>query len=173
MTLKLETQKKLTLLIVCFLTLSHTVFSQSLKNVPTFDKYKVNGKFNGKPAPVILSSKQAQTYRTRITEGAKTGANFAGHFTLIGWGAGLGAFSFAVVDAKTGRIYFPPFDYIDASLYGVPNLEGKKNPQFRVDSKLLIFYGKKNGESQLGIYYYVFEKNRFRLIRFVKAQRGY
>jgi hypothetical protein len=173
MALKLETHKKLTLLIVCFLAFSHTVFSQSLKNVPTFDEYKVIGKFKGKPAPVILINKLARMYRTRITEGAKTGANFAGHFTVVGWGAGLGAFSFAVVDAKKGRIYFPPFDYIDASLYGIPNLDDGENPQFRVDSKLLIFYGKKNGESPLGIYYYVFEKNRFRLIRFVKAKRGY
>jgi hypothetical protein len=173
MSSKSVTTKKLTFLITCFLTFSYVVFSQSLKNVPTFEQYKVRTIFNGKPAPVILSNKQARMYRTRITEGAKAGVNFAGHFTVIGWGAGLGEFSFVVVDAKTGKIYFPQFDYIDASLYGVPNLEGNKDPQFRLDSKLLIFYGKKNGNSPLGIYYYVFERNRFRLVHFVKARTGH
>src|SRR5258708_1266359 len=56
----------------------------------------------GRPAPVLLDSKRARSYRTVLREGAKKGPNFAGHYTIVSWGAGLGVFSMAVVDAKTG-----------------------------------------------------------------------
>jgi hypothetical protein len=46
--------------------------------------------------------------RTRIRQGMKAGANFAGHLALIEIGCGTGCRFVPVVDVRTGRVYdFP------------------------------------------------------------------
>lgn len=154
------------------LLFASSVFAQETGELPRFENYKVRGKFEGIPAKPVLKTRRARLYKTRITEGAKSGPNFAGYFTVVGWGAGLGAFDFAVVDARNGKVCFPPFDYVDASFYGVPNLGDRKNPDFRADSKLFVFYGQKDGESPLGIYHYEFDQCRFRLVKFIRSKTG-
>jgi hypothetical protein len=44
-----------------------------------------------------------------LREGAKQGPNFAGHYTVVMWGCGSDCMEVAVVDAKTGHVYFVPF----------------------------------------------------------------
>lgn len=47
-------------------------------------------------------------YRSRIMAGAKAGANFAGHLTLVTIGCGAGCVFVPVVDVQTGRVFdFP------------------------------------------------------------------
>ncbi len=61
--------------------------------------------FTGTPAPVDFSTKpEARTFVSRITEGAKTGPNFNGHYTVIEWGCGTSCQTHAIVDASTGAI---------------------------------------------------------------------
>lgn len=148
-------------------------YSQGNHRLPKFADYAVKEKFAGKVAVPILNTNRAQMFRTRLREGAKLGPNFAGHYRLVGWGAGLGAFSLAVIDLKTGKVYFPPFERIDASLASEPDLKGD-NPQFQLNSKLLIFYGNISNPNfqPLGIRYYVLENGRFRLVRFIKSRTG-
>ena len=133
-------------------------------------------KFNGSPAEAKIIGKRARTYRTVITEGAKVGPNFAGHYSVVTWGAGMGNFSIAIVDSKDGRVLFMPFDSVGHAGYGL-NFDGRDemNPAFRTDSKLIVFSGCPGKEyegctdwDKEGVYIYTFEKERFKLLRFIK-----
>jgi hypothetical protein len=78
------------------------------------------------PARADLSSSSgSRYYRTRLREAARKGPNFAGHYTIVTWGCGSDCFDIAVVDARTGRVWFAPFT-------------GAHDLAFRLDSRLLI-----------------------------------
>ena len=142
------------------------------RRLPRSEDYPVpkGERFTGRPAPVALSSKRARMYRTVLREGAKGGPNFAGHYTIVTWGAGLATFSMAVVDARTGRVYFPPFEEVGASSHGLPVIDKGHNPAWRIDSKLFAFAGMPDWDERKGegLYLYTFDRGRFRLIRFVR-----
>lgn len=135
--------------------------------------------FSGTPAKPILSEKRAQNYRTLLREGAERGPNFAGHYTFVAWGAGMGNFSFAVIDAKTGKIYFAPFESVSRASFGLSfDDEPEANPAFRIESKLFAFCGCPGKEyegcsdwDKDGFYLYSFNNGRFKLVRFVKRER--
>lgn len=131
---------------------------------PRFEDFPVGeeGQFKGKPAPVKLTP-EARKYRTMIREGAREGPNFAGHYTIVEWGCGVGCVQFAIVDAKTGAVFMPAF-YV--ALPPVTEGETGEPPeplQYRPDSKLLIAGGSRNEKGE-GIYYYKWDKNRLTLI---------
>lgn len=134
--------------------------------------------FKGTPAPAKIIQQQAKTYRSVISDGAARGPNFAGHYTIVTWGAGMGSFSVAVVDARDGRVFFMPFESIGRAGYGLNfEGEGEMNPAFRLDSNLLAFSGCPGKEyegcsdwDKLGFYIYKFENERFTLLRFVKQE---
>lgn len=92
---------------------------------PPFESYPVSVAFRGKPAPVDLASaKLARRYRTVLRDGARSGPNFADHFTVVSWGCGTLCQAHAIVDARTGRVYMPI-----VTGYGL---------EFRRDSRLLV-----------------------------------
>lgn len=125
--------------------------------------------YKGNPAPVVLDSKGARLYRTALREGAQKGPNFAGHYTVVTWGAGLGVFSVAVIDARTGKVYLPPFREIENTGYGLPFVDKGNNPAWRIDSRLFAFIGHPDSNDKgMGMYVYLFERGRFRLLYFEK-----
>ena len=79
--------------------------SQSIAAAPNFAQYRVTQRYNGRPAPVNLNSPEARRFRTVLTNGARRGPNFAGHYTVVTWGCGTSCQSMAIVDARTGRVY--------------------------------------------------------------------
>ena len=93
---------------------------------PRFEDIPVSEKFRGKPARVDLSSHpRARRFRTVLREGAAEGPNFAGHFTVVTWHCGSDCQEVAVVNARTGRVYFAPFTT-------------SADSDFRLDSRLFI-----------------------------------
>lgn len=125
--------------------------------------------FKGRPARPVLNRKRARLYRTVLRKGAKEGPNFAGRFTIVTWGAGLGAFSIAVVDARNGTVHFPPFETVSNTAYGLPYIDKGDNPAWRMDSKLFAFVGRPDvGDKGMGLYVYLFDRGRFRLKYFEK-----
>jgi hypothetical protein len=86
----------------------------------TPEQFPVAVVFKGKPASPILKSKEALLFRTRIREGAKSGPNFAGHYTLISWGCGTSCQQYALVDAVNGHVFDLPFRYVSSQpAYGI------------------------------------------------------
>ncbi len=64
-----------------------------------------------------------------------------------------------VVDAKTGRVYFPPVEWMD-----IPDMEDAQSRGnfFRLDSKLLVITKSHyDMEHSYTAYYYLFDKTRF------------
>jgi hypothetical protein len=136
----------------------------SRAHTPRFEDMPVAEKFNGKPAPVKLSTAEARRYRTVIREGAREGPNFAGHYTIVTWGCGAGCVQFAIVDAKTGAVYSPRF-YVAARVHFDEETQQPDEPlQFRIGSKLLIVSGSPNEKNE-GIYYYSWDGKRLALIK--------
>jgi hypothetical protein len=130
---------------------------------PSFGALPAIDRFEGKPAPVKLLTPQARKYRTMLKDGAKDGPNFAGRYTVAQWGCGGGCVQFAIIDAKTGDVYFPPF-YV--SIVAGPDEKMDQIPeplQFKPDSKLLIVTGARN-EKGGAVYYYKWDNNRLALI---------
>jgi hypothetical protein len=130
---------------------------------PRFEDYPVREVFRGRPAPVVLDTRRARMYRTMLREGARTGPNFAGHYTFVLWGCGTGCAETAVVDARTGRVYFVPMEFTD-----ITDIEDARARErvFRLNSKLLVVTKSHyDMEHTYTAYYYLFDHNRFRLLR--------
>lgn len=113
-----------------------------------------------------------------LCNGASKGPDFAGHYTVVVWGCGADSFSLAVVDARNGKVYFPPFRCITlAGGYDALLIEGKEvdNPAYRKDSALLIFAGVEDTPSanprNRSVQFWLFQDNRFRLVHSIPAPR--
>jgi hypothetical protein len=103
-----------------------------------FDEFPATNIFRGKPAePELKNNPQARQYRTQLRTQTANGANFAGHFRLVSWGCGNACKSFAIVDCKSGRVYFKK---------DLPQVKARPSEaavafDFRIDSKLVIVRG--------------------------------
>jgi hypothetical protein len=138
---------------------------------PRFEDFSVSLRFRGKPAQVDLSSHpKARMFRAKLRDGAKEGPNFAGHYTVVRWHCGTECQAVAVVDAKTGHVYFAPFSTSEGS-------------EFRIDSSLFIAnrpeaIKRRKQDSHtdpewcLDTDYYKWEDNRFVLIYPKKLSGG-
>ena len=70
-----------------------------------FRRHPASKIYAGPPAPVILETDAlAKQFRTRLTEGAKSGPNFAGAYTIVEWGCGTNCQQIAIINARTGRV---------------------------------------------------------------------
>ena len=131
------------------------------KRAPRFEDYPVREVYRGPVAPVRLDSRKARMFRTRLREDSRTGPNFAGHYTVVVWGCGTGCAQMGVVDAKAGRVYFPPLEYTD-----IPDMENESTRGFRLDSRLLVLTRNHyDGRGSYTAFYYLFDNGRFRLLR--------
>jgi hypothetical protein len=71
--------------------------------LPAFEDYPSVATFNAAPAPVqVESARYGRMFRTRLRNGAQTGPNFAGAFTVVVWGCGSSCQIVAIIDATTG-----------------------------------------------------------------------
>ena len=117
---------------------------------PAFKDYPVGEVFRGTPAEPVLSTRRARDFRTQLRNETKSGANFAGHYTLARWGCGAGCVTVAVVDALSGRVWFAPFTVEDGWKDG--HVICDHSTDFRVDSELFVASGKVNG--RFGTHYF-------------------
>jgi len=143
------------------------------KRWPRFEDYPVKNHYAGRPAPAQISSSRARLFRTAIRTGAKEGPNFAGHYTIVRWGCGSDCRQFAIVDARTGAVYFPhQLTQIDSGPWvGDDPLASEETMQFNERSQLLIAVGRRytaDHDRGVGKYYYVWRNNRLNLIASVR-----
>jgi hypothetical protein len=76
----------------------------------SFEKYKIEKHSVTKKAKINFSSNPtAKTFRTRISEGYKSGnVDFGGYYITIIWGCGAGCISGSMVDIRDGKVYDLP-----------------------------------------------------------------
>jgi hypothetical protein len=128
-----------------------------------FEDFRVSETFKGKTASVKVSSSRARMFRTMLRTNAEEGVNFAGHYIVATWGCGSDCHSLAIIDARTGNVYFTPSVlWVGGQLY-----QEEDRLQFRKDSRLLIVAGARNDEGS-GRYFYVWRNNQLKFIRAVR-----
>jgi hypothetical protein len=152
------------LLLVTLLSCPATAARPGQGKLPTFKDLPVSQRYKGRPAPVRLVTRQARMYRTVLREGAKHGPNFAGRYTIVTWGCGTSCIEFAIIDARTGNVYFPSFYVAFGSGLKQERLQRSEEPlQFHTNSRLVIVTGSRNERGE-GRYFYRWDGNHLRLV---------
>lgn len=156
---------------------------------PRFEDYPAVDAFAGTPAAPKLTTPAARLYRTRIREGVEKGwgvyrdgkeqnapgPNFSGDMFVVEWGAGAPGLMMAMVDARTGDVYYPPISHLGVGTanFGLPLLSVgwavPRNPdvQFRVSSRLMIIRAtpKQTLPSPSYTYYFLWKDHAWTLLR--------
>lgn len=73
--------------------------------------YPADRMFTGKPVLPDFNGRDrwAREYRTRLNEGARAGANFAGHYAVVEIGCGTSCSFAYVIDVEDGRVFEFPY----------------------------------------------------------------
>lgn len=143
------------------------VFSQG--KIPQFKDYAVSETFTGKNAPMVIT-KNNRDFRTRLKEAAKRKPDFAGRYVVAIWGCGTACVAGALVDAKTGKVYFLPG--------AIHDFEGDENLDpvvYRLNSRLIIFSGmidQENGGDGWSSHYYEFKNGKFIHIKTIQRKQN-
>jgi hypothetical protein len=96
--------RALLLVLVTTATVIGQAGSQESHSYP-FARFPVHRLYRGKPAQPKLTTPTQREFRTVLRNGAKKGPNFAGQFTVVEWGCGSNCVVFAVIDARTGKVF--------------------------------------------------------------------
>lgn len=125
--------------------------------VPQFDNFPAPA-WHGKVAATTIQSEQDHRFAARLRELSGKKPNFAGHYALSNWGCGASCTMTVAVDARTGETVWLPFTVC------CWDVDIDQPIEFRRNSKLVIVHGSRN-ETGNGTYYYLFDQNRFTLLR--------
>ena len=134
----------------------------STADPPRLQDYPVTDIFRGRPADPVLSTKDARMFRTQLRRQAALGPNFAGHYTLALWGCGAGCANGAVIDARSGHVWFVPFSFEDVWEDGY--IVCSHGSDFEIASDLLIVQGRVNPGGTSGRHYFRWRNGRFTLV---------
>ena len=150
-------------------------FPVAAQKRPRFEDFRVKV-WRGKAAPLNLQSHPlARKYRTLIRQQMRdVGVNFAGRYTVASVGCGTGCSITAIVDARTGKAYFPKQLSAWTGIVGDYEPPEDEDPwTYHSTSRLLRALGRENigGISEerygpSGIYYYEWKNNRLRTVKF-------
>ncbi|WP_052732269.1 hypothetical protein [Hymenobacter terrenus] len=134
---------------------------------PQFSNYPVAERYHGRQAaPKLVRGTAAWLFRTRIREAAQGKPNFAGHYIAATWGCGAECLSSAIIDVKTGTVYFN--DVSTCCWFSAPAAtptEDFEPIRFRLNSRLIIFTGLLGEAGRNGAHYFRFEHGRLIAIR--------
>jgi len=169
---KLPLMKRIVFLAVVSLALLVTAAAQKT-SVPTFNQFPARVEKATAKSIDFKNSDGAWAFRTRLTEALRRGVNFAGRYIVAGWGCGTGCISGGIIDARTGRVYFP--EQLGAMGTGT-TADGEyvdEPVRYRKNSRMLVISGvpathtEGRDELPMGDYYYEWKNNRLRLVRSV------
>lgn len=149
---------------ICALLVAGSAGLAQHKNArPDFKDYAVEQVYTGAPAAPKLTPNW-RSFRTRIREGAKSPVEFAGHYTVPGWGCGAGCSMFVVVDSITGTVY-DGLSVAEPTLDWIEKHPDYKRMEFHSQSRLMRINGCP-GETNCGFYdYEMVEGKGLKLIR--------
>jgi hypothetical protein len=155
--------------VVFLLTASTVVFPQS---TPRFASYPAKVEKARVKKIDFGRNRDALSFRTRLSRGLREGVNFAGHYVLVGWGCGTGCISGAIIDGRTGNVFWP--EQFNALAVGYSDGEYADKPvEYRKNSRLLIIRGIPGQASDdapqkpAGDYYYEWRNHRLRQVAYV------
>lgn len=130
---------------------------------PAFAQYPAGAPYRGASvAPRLVPGTAAWHFRTRIRAAARQPANFAGHYVLASWGCGAECLSFALIDCKTGVVYFDT-PTVCCWGTGVPN--DFEPVRGRLNSRLLVLTGLLDEAGPSGTHYFGFSHGQLSPVR--------
>lgn len=141
-------------------------------DAPRFEAYATDAVYAGPVAvPDTEAHPRSRVFRTAIRADAARGVDFAGHYTLVSWGCGSGCSGYAIVDARSGRVFHADalgvVDHLNVAHDEFASL-GRELVDYRADSRLLVVIGGIDEDpARRGISYFVWEDERLQRIRFV------
>ncbi|MGB7759413.1 MAG: hypothetical protein WBL61_06260 [Bryobacteraceae bacterium] len=162
--------------------------------LPRFEDNPASEIYAGTLATPKLATPLEQTYADQIRDGVEIGSgidrdgkvqkgpNFGGDLIVIQWSCGAPCLRMAVVDARSGDVYYPPISKngIGARSFDLPLLmigdSVSQNPEvrFRPDSNLMIIKATPNwwssGRHPSFTYYFLWRQNRWTLLRKVPLE---
>ena len=125
---------------------------------PAFANYPVVARYRGpRAAPHLRPGTVAWQFRTRIREAATQPPNFAGRYVLATWGCGTECVSYAIIDAKTGAVYF---GNKTVCCWGMAVPDDFEPVRGQLDSRLLVCTGLLNEQGSNKAHYYTFANGR-------------
>lgn len=135
--------------------------------VPTFLDYPADDTwFLGKVHRPVLVSEEAKRLGDELSRDVFGIPNFAGQYVVVKVFCNPACQKIAVVDARDGTVYPSPFQSKESAFALPPPTWDIEEPMHVRQSKLLIVPNVcPEGPSACGTYYFVWEENRFRLIR--------
>ena len=150
------------------------LFTAVSAKTPTFAKYSV--KFETATAKDInfKSHKDAKMCSTNLRKSLKEGVNFAGRFIVSSWGCGTSCLQSAIIDAKTGNVFFPI--ELRGSSFGEGEVsQGDDSIIFKKNSRLFILNGytgrdNEQDKRKYGVWYFEWTGKAFKLIKYVKKK---
>jgi hypothetical protein len=145
---------------------------------PRFEDFSVPV-WRGRLAAVnVRSHPDAPRLRTRLREDSRTaGINFAGHYSFVGIGCGTNCSISAIVDRRSGRVFFPRelsgWYFTSGENWGTDDEEDfiRHQPNSRLLRVVGYQYGLRDDRPRPGtggIYYFEWVNNRLRLVRFIR-----
>jgi len=126
------------------------------RHVPTFAEYSVKSE---KVRAKDISFKQnpnARRFRTALRDSLREGVNFAGHYVVASWGCGTACLTTAIIDARTGIVFWPR-DISAINAYFDDPI------QYKVNSRLLIL-SEPTQDERRKVSYYEWKNNLLHLI---------
>lgn len=177
-----------------FLLLGGFFWAQSHSGAPPqFENYRASEIFTGTPVAPKLVTRREQLYADQIRDGVEKGygalrdgqeqigPNFAGHLVVIQWGCGAPCMRMAIVDARTGDVYYPPISIngVGARSFDLPlliigdSVSQNSQVQFRLNSNLMIIKATPNqsGRHLSYTYYFLWRQSGWTLLQKVALDR--
>lgn len=107
-----------------------------------FARYPAEPLLATAPIQPKMTSPKARRFRTVLTEEAARGANFNGHYRVVHWGCGTNCAEWAVINLKTGAVWFAPEPAMSCWSSAGDADAATPPPWFemRLDSRLLRLY---------------------------------
>lgn len=158
--------------------------AQNPAHLPRFEDYPATDVFLGKPALLDLTKPWTQMYAADIQDGVNDaygpnsvdkGPNFAGNLVVVIWGCGAPCLRMALVDARTGEVYYPPitFEGDGPENFDLPVLTPthsvSQNPevQFRKNSRLMMIKAtpSESGRHPSYTFYFLWRDGKWVLLR--------
>ncbi|MGE5268484.1 MAG: hypothetical protein ACM3JG_02305 [Thiohalocapsa sp.] len=130
-------------------------------DTPQFADYPPAARFAGRNAAPVLTTPEAQRFRTRIREAAPEKPNFDGHYIVAAWGCGTDCEMGAIIDAASGRVALLPV------VAGTPADAGAEfgHFEYRLGSRLLAMHGMIGEAPPMGSHYFEFDGKRLRPLK--------
>jgi hypothetical protein len=145
--------------------------------IPRFEDYRVPTPIPERKSNAFIATHDGpneapEHFNKRISEVAKEGPDFAGHYAVVRWSCGSNCESIAIVDIRTRKVYEAPFMDVTGGPYVPPD----ELLSYELDSSLLIVKGSTETAQTVdkgpwGTFYYRWDGRRLILIRAIPAPR--